>query len=50
MQYANKHYIRHLLLYDTFIKFNFATATFKNLLNVAVLKERLNKTDMKKIG
>ena len=33
-----------------FIKFDVAIATFKNLLKMAVLKERLNKTDMGKVG
>ena len=31
-----------------FIKFDVAIATFKNLLKMVVLKERLNKTDMEK--
>ena len=34
-------------LYTSFIKFD---ATFKNLLKMAVLKERLNKKDMEKVG
>ena len=38
------------LLYTLFITFNVAIATFKNLLNMAVLEERLNKTDIEKIG
>ena len=38
------------LLYTLFIKFDVAIATFKNLLNMAVLEERLNKTDIEKIG
>ena len=31
------------------VKFEVAIATLKNLLKIAVLKERLNKTDMKKV-
>ena len=37
-------------LWTSFIKFNVAVASFKNLLKMAVLKERLNKTEIKKIG
>ena len=37
-------------LQTSFIKFDVAIATFKNLLKMAVLKERLNKMDMKKAG
>ena len=37
-------------LQTSFIKFDVAIATFKNLLKMAVLKERLNKTDMEKVG
>ena len=37
-------------LYTSFIKFDVAIATFNNLLKTAVLKERLNKTDMEKAG
>ena len=33
----------------TIIKLNVAEATFKNLLKMAVLKERLNQTDMEKL-
>ena len=33
-----------------FIKFDVAIASFKNLLNMAVLEERLNKTDIEKVG
>ena len=36
-------------LYTSFIKFYVATATFKNLLNMAVLEECLNKTDIEKV-
>ena len=32
------------------IKFDIAIATFKNLLNMAVLEERLNKTNVEKVG
>ena len=32
------------------IKFDVAIATFKNLLNMAVLDKRLNKTDIEKVG
>ena len=31
-------------------KFDVTIATFKNLLEMAVLKERLNKTDMEQVG
>ena len=37
-------------LLTSFIKFDVAIATFKNLLQMTVLKERLNKTDMVKVG
>ena len=37
-------------LYTSFIKFNIAIATFKNLLKMTVLKKRLNETDMEKVG
>ena len=40
----------NLSLLNLFIKFDVAIATFKNLLTMAVLKERLNKTDMEKVG
>ena len=32
------------------IKLDVAEATFKNLLKMAVSKERLNKTDMERVG
>ena len=38
------------LLQTSFIKFDVAIATFKNLLKIAVLEERLNKTGMEKVG
>ena len=34
----------------TIIKLDVTEATFKNLLKMAVLKERLSKTDMEKLG
>ena len=34
----------------SFIKFDIAIATFMNLLNMSVLKERLNKADMEKVA
>ena len=37
-------------LQTSFIKSDVAIAKFKNLLKTAVLKERLNKTDMEKVG
>ena len=37
-------------LQTLFIKFDVAIATFKNLLKMAALKERLNKMDMKNVG
>ena len=37
-------------LYTLFVKFDVAIATFKNLLKMAVLKERLNKADIEKVG
>ena len=37
-------------LESSFIKFDSAIYTFKNLLTMAVLKERLNKTDMENVG
>ena len=37
-------------LQTSFLKFNVAISTFKNPLNVAVLDERLNKTDIEKFG
>ena len=40
----------NLPLQTSFIKFDVAIATFKNLLKMAVLKERLNKKDMEKVG
>ena len=36
-------------LYNSFIKFDVAKATYKNLLKMAVLKEGLNETDMEKV-
>ena len=38
------------LLQTSFIKFDVAITTFKYLLNKAVLEERLNKTDIEKVG
>ena len=37
-------------LHTSFIKFDFAVATSKHLLNMAVLKECLNKMDIEKVG
>ena len=37
-------------LYTSFTKFDVAIATFKNLLKMRVLKKRLNKTYMEKVG
>ena len=37
-------------LLTSFTKFDVAITTFENLLKMAVLKERLNKTDMEKVG
>ena len=37
-------------LLTSFIKFGVAIITFKSLLNRGVLKYRLNKTDMEKVG
>ena len=34
----------------SFIKFDVAIATLNNLLQMVILKERLNKTDMEKVG
>ena len=34
----------------SFIIFDFAIATFKNLLKMTVIKRRLSKTDMEKVG
>ena len=39
----------NLQLKTSFIKFDVVTATFKNLVKMAVLKDRLNKTDMEKV-
>ena len=39
-------YGKNLSLQTSFIKFDAATAIFKNLLNMAVLEQRLNKTNM----
>ena len=40
----------NLPLQNSFIKFDVAIATFKNLLKMAVLQECLNKTDVEKVG
>ena len=40
----------NLPLYTSFIKFDVAITTFKNLLKMVVLEERLNKTDIEKVG
>ena len=40
----------NLPLKTFFIKFDVAIATFKNLLKMEVLKERLTKTNMEKVG
>ena len=40
----------NLPLQTSFIQFDVAIATFKNLLKMAVLKKRLNKTDIEKVG
>ena len=40
----------NLPLQTSFIKFDFPTATFKNLLKMAALKERPNKITMEKVG
>ena len=37
-------------LKTSFIKYGIAIATFKNLLNMAVLEEHLNETDIEKVG
>ena len=37
-------------LKTSFIKFDIAIATFKNLFNMVVLEERLNKMDIEKVG
>ena len=37
-------------LLNSFRKFDVAVATFKNLLKMAVLEDRLNKTDIEKVG
>ena len=37
-------------LENSFIKFYFVIVTLENLLKMAVLNKRLNKTDMEKIG
>ena len=37
-------------LYTTLIKFDVAIATFKNLLNTAILEEHLNNMDIEKVG
>ena len=40
----------NLPLYTSFIKFDVAIATFKKLLNMTVLEEHLQKTDIEKVG
>ena len=37
-------------LYTSFIKFDFATATVKDLLNMALFEEHLNNTVIEKVG
>ena len=37
-------------LQTSFVRFDVPIATFKNLLNMAVSEERLNKTDIGKVG
>ena len=37
-------------LQTSFIKYDVAIATFKNLLNMAVLEEHLKKMDIEKVG
>ena len=41
---------RNLTVYISFIKFDVAIVTFKNLVKMAVLKGRLNKTNMEKVN
>ena len=41
---------KNLPLKTSFIKFDVATATFKNLLNLSVLEKCLNKMDIEKVG
>ena len=41
---------KNLALQTLFIKFDVAIATFKNMLNMAILEECLNKTDIEKVG
>ena len=41
---------KNLALQTLFIKFDVAIATFKNMLNMAILEERLNKMDIEKVG
>ena len=41
---------KNLVFHYLFIKFDVAIATLENLLKMAVLKKRLNKTDMEKVG
>ena len=55
--YSRAHDIYHMIyiwrkfaIIDFVHKFDVAIATFKNLLKMAVLKERLNKTYMEKVG
>ena len=40
----------NIAIIDSFIKFDVAIATFKNLLNFAVLEEHLNKMDLEKVS
>ena len=41
---------KNLVFHYLFIKFDVAIATLENLLKMAVLNKRLNKTDMEKVG
>ena len=41
---------KNLPFKTSFIKFDDAIATLKNLLNVAFLEEHLNKTDIENVG
>ena len=41
---------KSLVFHYLFIKFDVVIATLENLLKMAVLKKRLNKTDMEKVG
>ena len=40
----------NLPLLTLFITFDIAIATFRNMLNMVVLKEHVNKIDMEKVG